>query len=286
MIYREHRPAASLERFVECVWFLRDDGGARRASERVYPDGCVEIIVQLGDRFRRAMLDGRWEIQPSSFLVGEMTRPLEIAPDGRVATMGIRFRPGGARAILGIDARMEELTDRSAALHALFGREGSRLEDALRCATGDAARVRIAEEFLARRLSRAPRADVAVDAAVREILRTRGRASLVELTAHVGRSRRHLERQFLERVGLPPKTLSRVVRFQNVFRTVRSAKATSWAAVADECGYFDQAHLIHDFRAFTGETPAAHFARDAGLAEHFTSLDRLDALLGRGTEAR
>jgi AraC-like DNA-binding protein len=275
MIYREHVVSPPMRRFVECVWFLRDDARpAPGASERVFPDGCVEIVFHFAERFRRAVAPGRFETQPASFLVGEMTRPLEIAPAGRVATMGVRFRPGGAHPFLG--ARLDALTDRTVALDAVFGGDGARLDSALREAPDDAARVRIAETFLRRRLERAPRGDAAVDAAVGEILRTRGRASLDAIAASAGRSRRHLERRFLERVGVSPKTLSRVVRLQNVFRAVRGG-AASFAAVALDCGYCDQAHLVRDFRELTGETPAAHFAREAGLAATFTAPDRLDA---------
>ena len=78
-------------------------------------------------------------------------------------------------------------------------------------------------------------------------------------------STRHLERRFLDRVGLTPKLFSRMRRFQSVFAAIEDGDA-NWAAAASACGYYDQAHLIRDFREFTGKTPMSVFSNtDAGL---------------------
>jgi len=87
-------------------------------------------------------------------------------------------------------------------------------------------------------------------------LRWLGRAARARAPArrgsHAGVSARHLERVFFARVGLGPKAFARIVRFQNVLRS----SLPDWAAIAADCGYTDQAHLIHEFREFTGQTPA------------------------------
>ena len=95
MRYHERRPVQALAPFVECVWFAEGDG--RNAPvETIVPDGCPELIVQIGEPFRQWRPAGA-ERQPRAFLVGELTRALRVQPAGRVSTMGIRFRPTGLR---------------------------------------------------------------------------------------------------------------------------------------------------------------------------------------------
>src|ERR1700742_4810397 len=84
MRYCEITPKALLNNFVECFWTLEgDDPGPGGAPERILPDGCVELILNFGDRFSQHV-DGERVIQPRHFLVGQMTGPILISPAGRV----------------------------------------------------------------------------------------------------------------------------------------------------------------------------------------------------------
>src|SRR5262245_49157304 len=109
--YREQPPAArALRPFVECLWIVQTDARGRPAPvERLLPDGCIELIVHLGEPYARLAPDGVHRQQPRAFVVGEMTTALLVRPLGRTRTLGIRFRPGGAYPFLG--ARLHELTD-------------------------------------------------------------------------------------------------------------------------------------------------------------------------------
>src|ERR1044072_4232898 len=96
MRYREIKPSPGLGQFVECFWTLESDPNAGPAKpERILPDGCVELILNFGNPFRELRDDGRQEQQPMHFLVGQMTRPMLIASNGRIELIGIRFHPGG-----------------------------------------------------------------------------------------------------------------------------------------------------------------------------------------------
>ena len=89
--------------------------------------------------------------------------------------------------------------------------------------------------------------------------RTHGRAPIGWICDRLGRSRRHLAVRFREQVGLPPKTVGRIMRFDRAVSLLAREDA-ELAGVAFECGYYDQAHLNRDFREFAGVSPAA-FAR-------------------------
>ena len=277
MRYEERRPPPDLAGEIECFWLVTGHGDeGKRLAERIVPDGCVELIVHLADPFARP--DG--EVQPRGFVVGEMTRPIVVAPTGAVRTLGVRFRPGQASCFIGMP--LAELTDRAATLEEIWESAGGALELELRNAPDQPRRIAAAERFLRRRRSLAPAADPRVAWAVRQILRNRGNITVEELARGSDLSVRQLERRFRARVGLSPKLLCRVVRFQGVFHAIGSDGATGWARVALECGYFDQAHLIRDFRDFAGDAPAAFLAEEGELSRRFTSPARLSALFEEG----
>jgi transcriptional regulator GlxA family with amidase domain len=100
-----------------------------------------------------------------------------------------------------------------------------------------------------------------------------GQVTVAELAQNAGVSSRQLERRFLSEVGIGPKLLCRILRFQQVFRAVER-NDSGWAAVATDCGYYDQAHLIRDFQQFARQTPTVLFAQSSGLTQAFTRKDR------------
>jgi len=206
-----------------------------------------------------------------------MTRPINIAPTGPVHTLGVRFRPGGAREILAVP--LDLLTDTTAETADLWSADGRRIEDEVGNARDDEARRGALERFLEARLPRAHVGTSRLEAAIGLVLRSRGRAEVAEVARHVGWSRRQLERQFRAGVGLSPKAFSRVVRFQNVLRLAGPARGASWADLAARCGYADQAHLTREFRELSDATPASGEAAGGDLARHFVAPARLEQLL-------
>lgn len=90
---------------------------------------------------------------------------------------------------------------------------------------------------------------------------TGGCLGIGRLAAEIGCSRKHLVAGFGSEIGLPPKTLARILRFARVLRRLDGADRPAWAEIALDCGYYDQAHLIRDFRQFAGTTPAAWLRR-------------------------
>src|SRR5262249_45351761 len=94
---------------------------------------------------------------------------------------------------------------------------------------------------------------------------TGSRISVSATARHAGLSMRQFERRFREAVGISPKLFSRMQRFQHVFHALEGPH-TDWVTEAIRCGYFDQAHLIRDFREFTGATPTALLSEEVDLA--------------------
>jgi AraC-like DNA-binding protein len=245
MRYREFAPGGAASQFVECYWELEDSEPG--AVQRVVPDGRPELILNFAQPFE-TLLDGAWQAQPRAFLAGQITGPLLLRAPGPSHIVGVRLRPSGVGRLLGIPA--QELTGRSIALDEL-GLE----------ALAGRADLRAIEQELLRRQSGEP--DALVDEAVRLLS---GTTDVARVAERMGVSSRQLERRFKVQVGMPPKLFGRIRRFQRVF----PAKDAGWVAAAAECGYYDQAHLIRDFRDFAGEAPAALLSGDE-LARHFLS---------------
>lgn len=183
----------------------------------VLPDGCLDIVYR-SDGLLRA--------------VGAMVAPSLVELPARARLTGVRFRTGMARPFL--CAPLGELTGASPALEDLWGAAARSLHQRLLEARSDEERRRAIAAALPRP-QQAP---------------TPWRARLS------GLSERQFRRRCLDETGLTPKTLDRVLRFRRALKLLRTAPHLGWASIAAECGYYDQSHLIRDFRKFAGATPA------------------------------
>jgi len=269
MEYSEFHPGLPLSQFVECVWTLTSSAPPIEAQvERILPDGCVELILNFGSPFSQHTESHR-QLQPRNFVVGQMTGPVLISPAGDVDLLGIRFHPGGAYPFLRFP--MSLITDQIIELCSLSNALESQLLTACLNVTTPAERVAAVTASLAERLPLT--VDTNLMALVESIVNSGGVVSVDRLANDAGISCRQLERRFLNAVGLGPKVLSRILRFQQVFRAVERGD-NSWAEVAVDCGYYDQAHLIRDFNQFARQSPGVLFAEFSPLTESFTRKGR------------
>jgi len=278
------RPAPSaLAAAIECVWSVSDRVARRsRPADRVIPDGCPELIVHLADRYAR-VIGGRLVRQPAAFLAGTLSRPWIVQAPPRVATIGVRFRPGGVTALFG--ASLAGTADREVPLDELPA-PLTALAAAVRRARGPASALRAAEAWLlahvAAEVTAASRGRVSAPACrdvVRAIHRRRGRIGVDALAAAVGLPRRRLERLFRRETALTPKQYIRIVRLTAVLRRLEAPDTDRLIDVALEAGYFDQAHMARDFKALTARRVSAGRGADGELAVHFTRPERLLRLL-------
>jgi len=268
MEYREIKPNAGASRFIKCYWLLEGDSAQTSAEndvQRIVPDGRTELIFNLGRPFASEQR-GAWKTQPQSFIAGQITGPLLLRSEGRTRTLGIRFHPHGATRILGMPVR--ELTDAevplgdiSPRLHQRFARLGD-----LSPSQGLAALDDIVDECT--RDHAEDEEDSLVSAAVGAFERAGGLMSIGDVADYVGLSQRQLQRRFLDAVGILPKLFCRMQRFQRVFRAME-APHVDWVDAAVDCGYYDQAHLIRDFREFSGKTPTTLLAEEIDLSRKF-----------------
>lgn len=261
MRYAEYPPSPRCARLVDRYWIL--EGFAGGVPDAIFPDGRIELIVHYSGTFWRHS-DGAVTKQPASLLVGQMTGPAVLAPEGYAGVAAIRLRPAAARTLLRFS--LAEISERFVDLEAIFPSVVS-LRQQLADAKEDAKRIAALEEWLLERACSDPRQPI--EAAVDTILRSGGRASVDHLAVLTGLGIRQIERQFLQDVGLSPKTFSRIVRLQSALRQIRAGQPLSDVAVG--CGFYDQAHMARDFRHLAAMSPTAWQSHAGDLAALFVS---------------
>jgi AraC-like DNA-binding protein len=246
--YDETEPPASLRPWVRKIWTYASPHPSR-TLQRIAPDGCPELILDIGMPYEEEGEDGTFRLQPSRIFAGQMTRPMAIRPVGPVELVAIRFEPDGARDWLGV--ALSEVTDRRLDVVERLG--------ALAAPAGDPeGQVAVMTDWLEAQRSRG---DWTIDPVVRAEI-----AALENEQAPAERSpadQRALQRRFADRVGVSPRMLRSVFRFRRVFDRLAEGGpgAVDWLEAGLGAGYFDQPQMARDFRRFLGCT-ATEWARD------------------------
>lgn len=270
MQYTEVVAPAPLDALVRCFWFLSGDDLGNE-PQVIVPDGRLEIILHLAEPFQRLDAADNRHMQATALVSGQLTAPIRLLPGGTADVVGIRFRTAAARAVLPL--ALAELTDRVESLGDVFPQLARALHDAAARSHDIAARVEALSRVLTRFVVRSP------DSLATAVLRSLDSNHAVRLgliADHFGVTARTLERRLREHAGLPPNVMRRLLRFRRAFRLLDQAAPGTWAQVAAHAGYFDQAHLIRDFRQFAGTSPSEFFGRSPDLAR---------AILGGADEA-
>ena len=251
--FAHHRaaPPPELADCVEHFWRVRWnlDGRPPQVQETL-PHPNVHLVVERGSARAFGVHTRRW------------TRVLE----GRASAFGIKFRPGAFRPFL--QGPVSRLMDDSLPADALFGPGARELGAIAACAddaSGDAHAVDLAARFLRERLPAVDPDALLAGRIVDSIVDDRELHAAGALAERFGLGLRALQRLFNDYVGIGPKWVIQRYRLHEAIARVQAGEAVAWAALAQDLGYFDQAHFIADFRKRVGKTPA-DYAREQGAA--------------------
>jgi AraC-like DNA-binding protein len=207
------------------------------------PDGCLDVIYSPEGGLRA---------------IGAMTATQHYDMAAGAASAGVRFHPGLARYIFGVP--LSELTDQSIPLADLPGRTARELET--RLANADSTRERV--RLLLAEIGTPDTLPNPVQRAIEAITAAHGRVDLDRIAAQANLSARQFRPRCLEESGVTPRLLCRILRFRHT-RDLAAQAPRDWARIALDAGYYDQAHLIRDFRQFSGRAPMSVFS-NTGLA--------------------
>lgn len=252
------KPGPPLGEFVEALW-LFDSSAPTQGKERALPDGCAQLIVNL--REDRTTVYDRRDFQlcqtfNGCLIVGPQTEFCVIDRQEQMTLAGVHFKPGGAYPFLVPQA--DELQGLHVSLDALWGGLANELRERLLAAKTVEEQFDLFERALLARAKGTFERHPAVHFALQEFRTEPRTKSVADVVERTGFSARRFIELFRRQVGMTPKLFCRVQRFQSVLRRLCADGAVEWADVALDAGYFDQAHFIHDFRAFSGINPSTY----------------------------
>jgi AraC-like DNA-binding protein len=265
MLFSLHIPSPPLDRFIENFWLYRGYASPH-LKERIVQDGTFKMVFNLAhDEFRIhdsgrphtfATYSGAIVSRPSG--VPFVTRSAEEAH-----VLGVNFRIGGALPFLGYLA--SDTGDSHVDVANLWKHDP--IHERLALESEPEAQFRILERALLARLARGRTHHPGTLVALQHLGLAGPASRTREVAREAGLSQRRLIAVFKREIGMTPRLFARVRRFQRVLAMIRCATAPPWPAVALDCGYFDQSHLIRDFVEFSGLSPSEYCSRQRAFTE-------------------
>ncbi len=256
-------PSAWLAPYVKHYWFMTTHN-AEQASQRIIPTGMICLIFHRG---ARTFSSSENRQQPQAFVGGLGNAYADLSYFGRVNMISVEFKPAGAKAFFNIP--MIELKGQSVSINDLSDLQLTELEDRLADTTDPRSCVFLIEQFLHKRFYRQAAYNLKrINAVMQSIYNGQQRIDLLAQTACLGY--KQFKRVFAEYVGANPKDYLRVVRFQRALYVLQTRKVTNLTQLTYECGFYDQAHLIKEFKQFSGYTPTEYLAVCAPCSDFFS----------------
>ncbi|MFB9752643.1 DUF6597 domain-containing transcriptional factor [Paenibacillus hodogayensis] len=244
--YREYAPSSRLEPYVACYWTVDSSAAAGPPLHRIVPDGCVDIIVDL-----RASGSSK-----ASFAVGLMTAFEAFRLTSDYSLFGIRFFADRARLFLNYP--VSEFTGSRILLEDIWGQEAKPFIEAVQSAgEAEEATGRVEAVLLHKLQSRQPRTEPLLQAAMGYLYASKGALSVGALAEQLSYSERTVRRVFQKELGISPKELLDIIRFQCILQEMHKG-ISPWRLtdIAAAYGYYDQSHWIGSFKRLYGLTPS------------------------------
>jgi len=255
-VYQLRPPAPELRPYIEHYWFVEQMAGeALDLRVDVFVDARADLIFNFGVAYTREVIGGVTSQHAASNLDAQRTVPIRIVQRGAVVVCGVRFHLGGLGAFT--RTALAPWTGLTPAPAEVLGEGATALEATLGAQADHDARARALDRFFLERLQLDP-SYLAFASTLAELTRCDGQTTVEALSHLAGTSARQVERGFARHLGIPPKTVARILRFQRAMRALMRDPGGALADVAADAGYFDQAHFVRDFRRMTGGVPRGY----------------------------
>ncbi|HTF32906.1 MAG TPA: helix-turn-helix domain-containing protein [Myxococcota bacterium] len=252
--FARREPPPGLQPYIRDVCGYTERTGAP-LQRREFPGPQVVVIIEFAPPIHvfEAGCTQRSARYPGGFAAGITDQFTLTQHDGFQRGLQINLTPIGARRFFGLP--LSELAGRAVSIRDLLPPEHRSLAEQLEALPDWEARFDCFEELLAQRIAGSDLRSELVSWALRYIEASGGAADMRTLARELGYSQKHVIHLFRDHVGVPPKLLARIVRFDRLIGSLRRGAPESWSELALAFGYYDQSHLVRDVRQFTGTTP-------------------------------
>lgn len=252
-------PRPPLSAFINLLWST-EGPVPTHTRERLLPDGMATLVFTLRDGpmnlYSRTTVN-RAERFFGALISGPQARSFLIDTQDTDVTVGVHFRAGGAAAFF--DLPISELAGVHSPLSEVWKTGVEEVRQSMLEAPNPTMKLNILQAALLARLPGRAVRHRAITHAVRRFLAAPN-IQIKQVVEETGLSSRRFIHVFSQDVGLTPKLFCRVQRFQNLLKTLAGKKTVDWAQLALASGYYDQAHLVHDFHDLAGQTPSEYLA--------------------------
>lgn len=272
MNIQAYPPHPALRELVEVILIIDVDFTARDAISPLYeyvPTYIRFLSFYLGDTVKVKKGDGAFVARGRSLLVGPQTMPVTLDLGRKHCSVSVGLKPAAMYRLFGIPQL--ELLDKDYDACLILGKEINELTDRLEEAPDNDAKNVLVQRYLLGKLDKL-KPDLPIDRAMQELLHATGNISVERLASLSCLSIRQFERQCHTRIGFAPKMYTRVVRFAYAYKMKELSPNLTWTEIGYRCGYFDQMHLIRDFKAFAGVSPGVLKRADIEHSVRFQAL--------------
>jgi AraC-like DNA-binding protein len=260
MLYHEFQLNAPLTDYIQSIWALESEHADDvYPKSLIMPDGIVELIFHFETPFM-TWQDQDSFLQPESFAISMMRKYVEIASTGKSGFVSVRFFPWGAYHFF--EKPIQNFLDQTIDASLLWENGSGNIVKELKNTSGMEQRFKVVEQFLLDKLHLHKKQDLPIGDAIRLIRQTKGMLSIEEVCKETGIPKKQLERKFVSSIGTTPKIFSRITRFLNICQNLKESEHKTLIDLTHECGFYDQAHFIKEFKAFSGFTPSDFFQKE------------------------
>ena len=266
-------PSKELLPYIKHYLFLESAlGGIKKV--RLFSDGNTGMVFSFTRNLIADVQNNKQSAYlPGSFVYGQISAFKDLYLVNGASLVIVVFHPSAINRLSGIPA--VELRDNIIGTEELFGRQGLSLQNKLFEQKGISDKVNVLNTFFTTLATRERAVNqLLIEASVQFIVSNKGANSMHDLVKHIGYTERHIERTFIECIGLSPKKYSNIVRLHNYLKLMKDvSRQNNLTMISYEAGYADQSHLIKEFRKYTGITPKEYLYKTTRLTSNFMQFN-------------
>jgi AraC-like DNA-binding protein len=268
MNYQVSKPSDFLSRYIKQYWAIENCvPTGKQHIQRIVPNGLMELMFYLGDRPKS--VNNSKNINENTILSGQQKEFYDIIVSGKLSLFSIQFQPHGATMFF--DIPLNEFYNQNVPLKYIIKDKVIELESLLYETATFSEKVGIVEYFLTEQLRKCcTKYEMnRISKSVESINRSGGIINIEFLSSEACLSRKQYERTFSEYIGTSPKQFLKIVRFQNTLYAKQKNSSLNITELAYDCGYYDQSHMINEYKKLSGLTPKQYFSECEPVSDYF-----------------